>query len=233
MTSTDTTSTICTAETLTDGYWLWSLVATSWLSGTGTIINGSLLFFFACRRRSKSSRRIVGNGYCSSNAFIVTLFVSQLLVTCIVVPYRISQMTGAAYRCEGIPSMNGFINALMVVPRVTNGVIAYDRYKSSTSKTFSKTKGCRYQFLLLLLPWICACIDMLGVIFGDIVDNIVSLFIALCLMTNAVMCKMQLVKQKNTTTTTIQHQHLLTDHIEKVGQGFFLIRVQTTYDFKF
>ena len=137
MTSTDPTTTICTGETLTDGYWLWSLIATSWLSGTGTIINGSLLFFFACRRMSKSSR-ILRNGYCSNNAFIVTLFVSQLLVTCIVVPYRISQMTGAAYRCEGIPSMNGFINALMVVPRVTNGVIAYDRYKSSTTTTFAK-----------------------------------------------------------------------------------------------
>ena len=173
-------------DVLTKGLWLWCLIISSWLSGTGVVINGSLLFVVL---RLKSS-------FTSHKNFLVTLFVGQVVLTCFVAPFRISQIVRAAYSCEGIPLMNNFVQSLTLIPRVTNGIIAYDRFLSSSlyHKVSRKMKKGGHYHLLLFLPWVVAVVDMLAVVLGDIVDNVVSLTIALSLITCAMVCHLKLKK---------------------------------------
>ena len=195
------TSTDCADQQsmLTQGPWLWCLIITCWLSAAGSVVNGSLLFFFVLRLKSSHS---------SCKSFLLTLFVGQIILTCLVAPFRISQIARAAYSCEGMPEMNSFIQALSLIPRVTNGIIAYDRYLRAYHKETYNMKGGRY-YLLLCLPWMFVVVDMLAVVFGDIVDNVVSLVIALLLITCATVCNIRLKKGNR---NRIQ-DHLLKDHV--------------------
>ena len=91
-----------------DKHWLWCLIIMCWLSGTGTFINGSLLFLVA---RIKSS-------FTNKNTLLLSLFLGQVVLTCVVAPFRISLI--GTHDCSD-NDLNTFVQSLILIPRVTTG----------------------------------------------------------------------------------------------------------------
>ena len=142
--------------------WLPCLIILCLLSILGACINGFILCIFV---QIKSVHK-------NANKFLITLIIGQILLSVCVGPFGIMQIviTSDTTNCH-INSIKEYINSLVLVTGVSNGIIAYDRYLhvALAHKYKIKMKGFVLNFLLLL-PWLSIVAYLLSVIFGKLVN---------------------------------------------------------------
>ena len=149
------------------------LVILTLLSLLGCGINTFVIYIFS---RIKSVFK-------SANKFLVTLFLGQLISTVFVSPFRIHHIAvGLTTSNCHKTSINDYVNALILISCVSNGVISYDRYLqvALVHNYKNKMKGL-FLYLLLLLPWVSVLVYLLSFLVGELVNYVVLILIALML----------------------------------------------------
>lgn len=171
--------------------WLACMILLSLLSLFGVTINISVLIIFS---RLKCAMK-------NSNLFLITLVVGNLILSTFVGPFRVVKLTCTS-DC-GI-SLLDCINALILIPGVSNGVISYDRYLHVALLLHyrEKMKG-HLLYTLLSLPWISSVVYLCSILISEMVNNTVLLIIALTLFVIVLTNYVRLIRELHAHTMSI------------------------------
>ena len=181
-----------------------SVVLLSFFSFLGAANNGFAMFVLL---RMKSVLKK------NPNKFLLPLVTGQLLLTLIVIPYRIHHILSVNYYNTNCRWNIGkrYINSLVFISAVSNGCIAYDRYLhvELNHSYHNKMKGV-LMYILLALPWLTTLTYLISLTFGDALHYITVIVITVWLFFTLLFCYSKMIN-----TLRYQYKYMANVHVAR------------------